>query len=102
MEALIQRESGSVPAPRKYPDEMRERARRLVAEARGQDPRLSINAACKRIGPQLGIKPDTLRNWRKQDDIDAGRAPGTTTADAARIRALERENRELKRANEIL
>jgi transposase len=91
-----------VPAPRKYPDEMRERARRLVAEARGQDPRLSINAACKRIGPQLGIKPDTLRNWCKQDDIDAGRAPGTTTADAARIRALERENRELKRANEIL
>jgi transposase len=81
---------------------MRERARRLVAEARGQDPRLSINAACKRIGPQLGIKPDTLRNWCMQDDIDAGRAPGTATADAARIRALERENRELKRANEIL
>jgi transposase len=102
MEALIQRESGSVPAPRKYPDEMRERARRMVAEAREQEPRLSINAACKRIGPQLGIQPDTLRNWCKQDDIDTGRAPGTTTTDAARIRELERENRELKRANEIL
>ena len=91
-----------MPAPGKYPDEMRERARWLVAEARGQDPRLSINVVCKRVVAQLGFKPDTLRNWCRQDDIDAGRAPGTTTADAARIRELERENRELKRANEIL
>ena len=60
----------------------------MVAEAREQDPRLSINAACKRIGPQLGIKPDTLRNWCKQADIDAGRAPGTTSAEAARITEL--------------
>ncbi len=43
-----------------------------------------------------------MRGWCKQGDIDAGRAPGTTTADAARIKQLERENRELKRANEIL
>jgi hypothetical protein len=48
---------------------MRERARRMVAEAHGQDPRLSINASCKWIGPQLGTKPDTLRSWCKQDDI---------------------------------
>lgn len=74
----------------------------MVAEAREQDRKLSINAACKRIGPQLGIQPDTLRNWCKQDDIDAGRAPGTTTTETARIKELERENRELKRANEIL
>jgi transposase-like protein len=72
----------------------------MVVEAREQDPRLSINAACKRIGPQLGIKADTLRNWCKQDD--AGRAPGVTTAEAARIKELEREVRELRRANEIL
>ena len=74
----------------------------MVAEAREQDPSLSINAATKRIGPQLGIKPDTLRNWCKQADIDAGRAPGTTSAEAARITELEREVRELRRANEIL
>jgi transposase len=96
------RESGVVPAPRKYPNELRERAQRLVAEAREQEPGLSLNAAVKRIGPRVGINPDTLRGWCKQADIDAGRAPGTTTSDAARLKELERENRELKRANEIL
>jgi len=91
-----------VPAPRKHPEEIRERAKRMVIEAREQDPRLSINAACKRIGPQLGIQPDTLRNWCKRADIDAGREPGTPTADAVRLKELEREVRELRRANEIL
>lgn len=81
---------------------MRERAKRMVIEARRQEPQLSINAACKWIGPQLGIVADTLRGWCKQADIDAGWAAGTTTAEAARIAALERENRELWRANEIL
>jgi transposase len=91
-----------VPAPRKYPNELRERAMRLVQEAREQEPGLSLNAAVKRIGPRVGINPDTLRGWCKQADIDAGCAPGTTSADAARLKELERENRELKRANEIL
>jgi transposase len=91
-----------VPAPRKYPNELRERAQRLVQEAREQEPGLSLNAAVKRIGPRVGINPDTLRGWCKQADIDAGRVAGTTTRDAARLKELERENRELKRANEIL
>jgi transposase len=91
-----------VPAPRKYPNELRERAQRLVQEAREQEPGLSLNAAVKRIGPRVGINPDTLRGWCKQADIDAGRAPGVTTSESARVRELERENRELKRANEIL
>jgi transposase len=91
-----------VPAPRKYPHELRERAMRLVAEAREQEPDLSMNAAVKRIAPRVGIVPDTLRGWCKQADIDAGRRPGTTTTDAVRLKELERENRELKRANEIL
>ncbi|ALE71954.1 transposase (plasmid) [Pseudonocardia sp. EC080625-04] len=91
-----------MPAPRKYPEEIRERAKRMVAEAREQDPRLSINAATKRIGPQLGIKSDTLRNWCKQADVDAGRAPGATSVEAARIKELEREVRELRRAHGIL
>jgi transposase-like protein len=91
-----------VPAPRKYPNELRERAQRLVREAREQEPGLSLNAAVKRIGPRVGINPDTLRGWCKQADVDAGRVSGTTTSDAARLKELERENRELKRANEIL
>jgi transposase-like protein len=96
------RESGVVPAPRKYNDELRQRALRLVVEAREQEPELSVTAAVKRIGGRVGINPDTLRGWVKQADVDAGRAPGTSTADAARIRELEREVKELKRANEIL
>ena len=91
-----------MPAPRKYPNELRERAVRLVAEAREQEPGLSLHAAVKRIGPRVGINVDTLRGWCKQADVDAGKAAGTTTTDAARLRELEREVRELKRANEIL
>jgi transposase len=91
-----------VPAPRKYPDELRERALRLVEEAMAEDPQLSLNAAVKRIGQRVGIVPDTLRGWAKQRHSDAGKAASTTSADAARIKQLERENRELKRANEIL
>ena len=72
-----------MPAPRKYPEELRERAIRLVIEAREQDPRLSLNAAVKRIGPRVGVNADTLRGWCKQADIDAGRRPGTTTSEAA-------------------
>jgi len=91
-----------VPAPRKYPNELRERAQRLVVEAREQEPGLSLNAAVKRIGPRVGVQPDTLRGWCKQAEVDAGRTPGTTTTDAVKIKTLEQEVRELKRANEIL
>ena len=91
-----------MPAPRKYPPDVRERAIRLVLEAREQEPELSLVAATKRIGPRVGINADTLRGWCKQAEIDAGRRPGTTTDDKVKIRDLERENRELKRANEIL
>jgi transposase len=91
-----------VPAPRKYPDELRERALRLVEEAMNEDPQLSLNAAVHRIGQRVGIVPDTLRGWAKQRRVDTGKTAGTTSSDAARIKELERENRELKRANEIL
>ncbi len=87
-------------APRKYPDEVRDRAVRLVldiAESAG-----SVSGACRRIGEELGINPDTLRGWVKQAQVDNGSRPGTTTADAARIRQLEKENAELRRANAIL
>jgi transposase len=91
-----------MPAPRKYPPELRERAMRLVQEARREDSGLSLNAAVVRIGARVGVNADTLRGWCKQADIDAGKRPGTTTDEAKKIRELEREVRELKRANEIL
>ena len=87
-------------APRKYPDELRERSIRLTMDAR-KDP-ASRPGACKRIGEQLGINPETLRGWVMQAEVDTGQRPGTTTVDAARVAELERENRELRRANSIL
>ena len=88
-------------AARKYPDELRERAIRLVLDqVREQDA--SVTAACRKVGAELGINADTLRGWAKRAQIDRGMRPGTSTADAARIRALERENAELRRVNAIL
>jgi transposase-like protein len=59
-------------------------------------------AACKAIGPKLGIGVESLRVWTRQAMIDAEQVPGATTAEQQRIRELERENRNLKEANEIL
>jgi transposase len=87
-------------APRKYPDELRERAVRLAVDAR-RDP-ATRTGALRRIGDQLGINPETLRNWVTQAEIDEGHRPGTTTDDATRLAELEREVRELRRANAIL
>jgi len=87
-------------AQRKYPDELRERATRLVLEARAAGDR--DRTACSRIGGQLGIPSDTLRGWVQRAEVDQGFRPGVTTGDAARVAALERENRELRRANAIL
>ena len=58
--------------------------------------------ALARIGQQLGINPETLRNWVRQAEVDEGYRPGTTTDDAQRLTELEREVRELRRANAIL
>ena len=86
--------------PKQYPAELRERAVRLVREAQqNSDAPYGVPA---RIARQLGINPDTLRGWLKQAEIDGGTRPGVTTSEAARIAELEREVRELKRANQIL
>jgi transposase len=89
-----------MPAPKKYPDELRERATRLVIEAR-RDPASTIGAI-RRIADQLGVHPEALRTWVKQAETDAGQRPGTSSGDAERLAALEREVRELRRANQIL
>jgi transposase len=62
----------------------------------------STRGSIKRVGERLGINPETLRNWVRQAEVDSGQRPGTSTADAQRIAELEREVRELRRANEIL
>ena len=91
-----------MPAPRKHPDELRERAIRFALDLVEGPEKLSVNAACKRVGEQLGIIPDTLRNWVQRQRIDQGDAPGLTTDERARLRELEREVKELRRANGIL
>jgi len=70
----------------------------MAVDAR-RDP-VTGPGALRRVGEQLGINPETLRNWVQQAEIDAGARPGTTTSDAQRL--AERENRELRRANAIL
>jgi len=87
-------------APRKYSVELVERATRMALEAR-QDAATG-RGAIKRIADQLGIHPEALRTWVRQAEVDGGVRPGTTTDDATRIAELEREVRELRRANEIL
>jgi len=72
----------------------------MAVEAR-QDPATRAGAL-KRIADQLGVHPEALRTWVKQAEVDDGVRPGTTTSDAERIAQLERENRELRRANTIL
>lgn len=84
----------------RYTSELRERACRMALELMA-DP-VTARGAVGRVGDQLGIHESTVRSWLKQRQVDQGLRPGTTTVDADRIAVLERENRELKRANEIL
>jgi transposase len=87
-------------AQRKYPEELRDRALRMVSEVREREGK--GHGEITRIGRQLGIHPEALRAWVRQAEIDGGARPGTTTDDQHRISELEREVRELRRANEIL
>ena len=82
-----------MPAPRKYPDELRQRAIRMVLDAK-TDPD-TARGAIRRVADQLGISRETLRGWVRRTEIDNGQRPGTTTDDTDRIHALEKENREL-------
>ncbi len=84
----------------RYPRELRERAVRMVLETIKETG--ERHGVVTRVGLQLGIGSETLRHWIKQAEVDQGRRPGVTTEDRQRIVELEKENRELRRANEIL
>jgi transposase len=88
------------PTTRRYSEAEKERAVRAVRQLRkelGTD-----HGTVKRVADQLGIGVESLRSWVKQAEINDGQRPGTTTAEAERIKALEQEVRELRRANSIL
>ena len=84
----------------KFSPEVRERAVRLVQEHRGEYP--SLWAAVESIAPKIGCVPQTLLTWVQRHEVDTGARTGVTTAEAQRVKELEREVKELRRANEIL
>lgn len=84
----------------KYPDEMRERAVRMVFEIQEQTG--EKHGVITRVARELGVGTESLRNWVNQAAVDSGRRPGTSSSDGQRIAELEREVRELRRANDIL
>ena len=86
--------------PSRYSPEIRERAIRLVREHGAEHP--SQWAAISSIASKLGCTAETLRKWGRQDERDTGQRSGLTTDERQRLKELERENRELKRTNEIL
>jgi len=92
--------SGGRRGPQKYPDELRERAVRMVQEIRRETG--ESHGVIARVARELGVGAQSLSGWVTRAEIDSGKRPGTTTADAERIAKLERENKELRRANDIL
>ena len=85
---------------RRYPPELKERAVRMVFEHQGEYP--SPWRAISSIGEQLGVHHESLRVWVRRAETDAGHRPGLSTDERARVKELEREVKELRRANEIL
>ena len=84
----------------RFSPEVRERAVRMVQDHRGEYS--SLWAATESIAPKIGCVPQTLHEWVRKIEIDTGLRDGVTSEERDRIKALERENKELRRANEIL
>ena len=84
----------------KFSPEVRERAVRMVQEHRGEYP--SLWAAIESIAPKIGCVPQTLHDWVKREEVDSGQREGLTTSERERLKQLERENKELRRANDML
>jgi len=85
---------------KRYPDELKDRAVRMVQELVKDDP--NDHGVITRVSRQLGVGSQSLRNWVKQADINEGKRVGLTTAEHEELSELRKENRELKRANDIL
>ena len=88
------------PTTRRYSQAEKDQAVRLVRQLQAETGQK--HGAIQRVAAQLGYGVESVRQWVKRVEIDAGEAPGTTSEDAARIKVLEQENRELRRANAIL
>ncbi len=88
------------PTTRRYTPEEKEQAVRMVRTLRAELG--TSQGTVKRVATQLGYGVESVRSWVKQAEIDSGQTPGVSTSEAARIKQLEHENRELKRANAIL
>jgi transposase-like protein len=85
---------------RRYPPELKDRAVRMVHQLRQEDP--GDQGVISRVARQLGVGVESLRTWVKQADVDAGSRPGVASDEQAKMTELEREIKELRRANEIL
>lgn len=97
---MSQEMSPGKPTTRRYSEAEKERAVRMVRQLRkelGTD-----HGTIGRVAGQLGVGTESLRGWVKQAEIDAGVKPGVSSVEAARIKELEQDNRELRRGNEIL
>lgn len=88
------------PTTRRYSQEEKAQAVRLVRQLRRELG--TEHGSVQRVADQLGYGVETVRKWVKRADVDEGVRPGRSSEDASKIKALEQENRELKRANEIL
>ena len=97
---MAERSSSPHPTQRRYPPELRERAVRMVRETAAEQG--ERHGAITRVARTLGIGPESVRLWVRQAEVDEGDRAGLTTQERARMKELERDNRELRRANEIL
>jgi transposase len=89
-----------MPRNTRYSPEVRERAVRMVVDHQHEYP--SEWAAMTSVAKKLGMTPETLRTWVRRAQVDGGLRPGLTTEERQKLKALEKENRDLRRANEIL
>ncbi len=88
------------PSQKRYPEELKARAVRMVQELRREDP--ADNSVVSRVARQLGVGVESLRMWVKQADVDAGARPGLSSDEREELKALRKDNKELRRANDIL
>jgi transposase len=92
--------TGSRAGKKRYPQELRDRATKMVLDARAADPK--DQGAINRVSRQLGIGSDSLRTWVKFAELEMGQRPGLNSEEREELKRLRKENRELQRANDIL